>query len=231
MKLGDRKWRLFAQSFGGVLSHRYLAKYPSSIESIHNHAPVHHRSFTDFFALRILKQQEVAKRFFARYATDRLERAFDLATPDLCTRKPENAEAACGRVLVDGLLASIGQGFGRDGAFVNGQWQPTSEVWNGVRKNLLDLIEGRRQEFLTAAEGSLAFFRNPTSLGVTVVWAQDLDYIVGDNSVDCDAAYAKLEKEHGLAKKHFPHSGHAGWLSEPRVWQTLLAARPAAAQP
>jgi pimeloyl-ACP methyl ester carboxylesterase len=197
LKFGKKKWKIFAQSYGGMPSHRFLMQFPKSVLEVHNHAPVQHKTFTDFFALRIWKQQAVVQKFFEKYKTDRLERAYEIASSDemqksLCIPASGEASSICGRVLVDGVLASVGQGYGRDAG--------TTEVWDGLRTNLLHLIEGRTTEFLAAATNSLGFFRNPTSLAVTVLWSQDIDYINGSNSVDCDAAYIKLESEFGLTK-------------------------------
>ena len=184
-----KKWTVFAQSYGGFLAARYLDLYPQFVSSVHVYAPVTHENKTDFFALRILRQQMVAKRFFEHYADLKLERAVEkLRDPEqakrFCIDGTVQGSKLCGQVLLDGLFANIGQGLGRD--------EGTTEVWDSVRDAMLNVINDNVEAFTKQAVGGLSFFRLPSSIMVTAIWAQEMQVIDGSNGSECDAAYVKL---------------------------------------
>lgn len=200
-----KKWKLFAQSYGGFLAARYLHLYPKNISEVHVYGPALHESMTDFFMFRILKQNEMLPKFLEYYknAGVDLQPAFEIFRSAEKSKKyclPATAVTVelCGMVLLDAVTNVIGQGYGRD--------EGTTEIWDGVRNDLLNVIAADNEElseeergkalqaFKTKANGSLGFFRNPSAMMVSTIWSQEMSYINGNNSYDCEAAYKKLEE-------------------------------------
>lgn len=194
----DRKINLFAQSYGGFLALRYLHLYPQNIGQIDLHGPTIYPQMKDFFRDRILRQNQILPSFFEKYKSLKLERALEIIqqpdpTKRLCLPATAVAVEVCGRPLVDGLLAVLGQGPGSEvGA---------TEVYDGVRDSLLLLINDQIPEFLKKAEAGLANFRGLSGLANQVIWSQDTRYFDGSQRSECAAAYADLRESHHLRKE------------------------------
>lgn len=70
--IGDRKWKVFGQSFGGHVVHRYLKMYPQAISSAHAHGFTEGRSDFDFSYSRVVAEDSVLKSYLKRYPDDGL---------------------------------------------------------------------------------------------------------------------------------------------------------------
>jgi pimeloyl-ACP methyl ester carboxylesterase len=182
------QWKIFAQSFGGTVAARYLVEFPQAISSLHIYAPTYFASMAEFFRYRIIKQNEVLKSVLAYGKDPALVKALELAkNPDLCLPKTGNFDRVCGRVLLDGVIAGLGQGPGR---VLGG-----TENWDAGIAAFRMLISGDLQDFISkAATPGLAFFRAPTIQPVLALWEEEFETYRGDVEKSCRVAYARLEK-------------------------------------
>ncbi len=105
---GNRAWRAFGQSYGGLITHRYIEIAPRGLERaiVHGHSVM--SDAADWMAERIRSQRRVAEDFFARYPEDRavLEFARRAIPADRCwTMKRDRV---CGPRVLDSLTVLLG---------------------------------------------------------------------------------------------------------------------------
>ncbi len=104
--IGDRKWKVFGQSFGSHVVHRYLEMHPESILSAHGHGfPEGHSDF-DFSFSRIAAEGTVLKSYLKQNPND--EARFKalksvLADPKKCFLKSASQQI-CGYEISEPLL-------------------------------------------------------------------------------------------------------------------------------
>lgn len=68
--LGGQKWKVFGQSFGGLISKRYLQVAPEGIRSLHVHGFSSTNDETVWLSERIKAQNRLAQEFFVKYPGD-----------------------------------------------------------------------------------------------------------------------------------------------------------------
>ncbi len=68
---GDKKWKVFAQSYGGLIAHRYLAVAPEGVEGLFVHGFAMMSDWSELFKLRLLSQKRIAGEYFKKYPQDR----------------------------------------------------------------------------------------------------------------------------------------------------------------
>ncbi len=197
----NKKWKLFGQSFGGTIIHRYIHDFPEAIHSAHAHAPTVHSSWTEFARRRLAAQQEVYLRFIRHY--DQVtQRSIDfMLSPEgnkICISEKGLAPKLCGKPLLDAILGDIGQGPSMTSAA-----KDDFSNWDSVNKKLSFIVEKNYDAFKAEAEKSLdSFFRNDRSLIAFVSWSQEMA-MHPDLNRNCTEAYSLLRAE-GLEPRAFP---------------------------
>lgn len=161
---------------------------------------------TDFFRMRIVRQNEVLKLFYKEYPRHHLDLALEKIAGPLGAKycwKGLGIPKVCGRALADLIVATIGQGKGRK--------EGSTEVWDSVKTTLLHLAQSdpnnphddRLKKFLDASSTSGAFFYNPSINLVFTLWAQEFPFLDGNPMSDCQAAYREL-RDMGIAVENLP---------------------------
>jgi len=102
------KWKIFGQSYGGYIVHRYLEVAPQSVD----HALAHGSSIMSdpvaWVTWRVRSQHRVLENYLSIYPDDRakLERLRSLVPADLCFES--NSTRVCGAAVLDGLVIFLG---------------------------------------------------------------------------------------------------------------------------
>ncbi len=195
----NKKWKVYANSYGATLITRLLHLFPETVSEVHLHAPTLYDTMADFYYWRTMEQNRVLDLFFAHYLqtesldlraalTNKLEREGHLyclldATPPIC-----------GRALLDVVLQDIGQGPGNS--------TTSYKLWDDIKDFLVNFIEStpepeneKYKTFLAAVAKRFEFYRNPTSLMVQILWMRDIQFPNAGWDVACKQAHARLKAE------------------------------------
>ncbi len=74
--LGTKKWKVFGQSFGAFIVHRYVALFPNSIDAAYAHANAISADPQERLYNRILSQHRVLNVYLGLYPEDRAKLAY-----------------------------------------------------------------------------------------------------------------------------------------------------------
>ena len=102
------KWKIFGQSYGGLIVHRYALEAPQSVQGAFAHGFSLMKDQTQWLTLRIKSQKRVLEIFFQQYPDDRarLTTLRQLIKDDLCFNDGETK--ICGPDVLDGLTMYLG---------------------------------------------------------------------------------------------------------------------------
>ncbi len=105
--LGDKPWKVFGQSYGAWIVHRYAALAPNSIVSAFAHSEVLTNDSISRLTDRIFAQNRVLKEYFKQYPDDqrRLEILHEQLTANVCYPNPAANPRRCGLANIDSLLS------------------------------------------------------------------------------------------------------------------------------
>lgn len=104
----NSKWKIFGQSYGGMIVHRYISMFPNSIISAHVHGYAIMTDQNEWMKLRILSQKRVTEDYFKAHPEDQasLQKIKTLLPNDYCLR--DNDISLCGPVIMDILRHPLG---------------------------------------------------------------------------------------------------------------------------
>ena len=102
------KWKIFGQSYGSMIVHRYVSIYPESIDTAYAHGFAIMTDQVEWIKERILSQKRVVEDYFREYPQDRndLEKIKDLISQDYCFL--DNGISLCGPTIMDILRHPLG---------------------------------------------------------------------------------------------------------------------------
>jgi pimeloyl-ACP methyl ester carboxylesterase len=111
-KLGIAKWKVFGQSYGAFIAHRYMAVAPEGVVSAHAHANTLNSDAFDRMTNRIGAQGRVLGEYLKRFPSDEasLKILSTSLTPSTCiTHESNGAEMkACGYEFTQTLVKMLG---------------------------------------------------------------------------------------------------------------------------
>ncbi len=108
--IGDRQWKIFGQSFGGYVVHRYITMYPQSISKALAHGYALGMSNFDFTYSRILSQYTVLQMYLKKHPEDRarLKKLHEyFSNPSACYSN-RAGEKYCGYEILSPLVGLLG---------------------------------------------------------------------------------------------------------------------------
>jgi pimeloyl-ACP methyl ester carboxylesterase len=107
--LGNQKWRVFGQSYGAYVVHKYAILSPDSISKAYAHANAITPSAVMRHAERIASQDRIIKEYFKIYPEDeaKLKIMNDVLLDKPCV-VDENDKKYCGYVLVTPFTSMLG---------------------------------------------------------------------------------------------------------------------------
>lgn len=192
--IGDKKWKIFGQSFGGHVVHRYLKMYPDSVVKAYAHGYPEGQSDFDFKYARISSQSQILATYLKNYPNDeRRLKAVNrlLADPTKCFVK-KNLVSFCGYEVLEPLVEMLG----------------FRDNWNNLHAWLLYLVPGQDVllesigEYLEKFEGPFSKYHNAANLDINYLLkinvALNFIGIIDTNNSTMDAGkcieiYKKME--------------------------------------
>lgn len=102
------QWKVFGQSYGGLIVHRYSLVAPQSIKGAYAHGFSLMEDQTEWLKMRILSQKRVLSVYFEKYPEDRalLAQARSQVSEDMCFE--EDGTEVCGPKVLDALTMFLG---------------------------------------------------------------------------------------------------------------------------
>ena len=104
----EGRWKIFGQSYGGLIVHRYVMTAPQYVDAALAHGMALMSNPNEWLALRLLSQKRVMEDYFEKYPTDRdlLSDARKLISDDLCFTDGDTS--VCGPSVLDALTILLG---------------------------------------------------------------------------------------------------------------------------
>ena len=123
----NRKWKIFGQSYGALISLRYLENFPESIYSANIHGFTVMKSTKDFLTKRILSQQRVLKDIANKHPNllKNLKEVRELVPNNFCLEN--KAAKICGAPIIDAFSIYMG--------FIDA-WQPMDQILQQLNTTL-----------------------------------------------------------------------------------------------
>ncbi len=108
--LGTRKWKVFGQSHGAQIVHRYMVDAPEGIFSAHAHGNSIGVPVNEYLKMRIVSQNRVLKEYLKRFPED--ENDFQILArhfvPTTCYNDTKFKRQFCGKTITHNLLSFLG---------------------------------------------------------------------------------------------------------------------------
>lgn len=106
--LGNKPWKVFGQSYGAHIAHRYSILRPESVISFHAHGNAITATAEERFEMRIKSQLRVLNYYLESYPTDqnRLKVLFNTFNKDYCLS--QNDFAVCGHEILETFNFEMG---------------------------------------------------------------------------------------------------------------------------
>lgn len=185
---GDRPWRIFGQSYGAWIVHRYVTAAPESVTAAFAHANVITENPIERWALRISSQNRVLKTYLDSYHEDAgiLATLRQLLPASKCFRDGPQSWAVCGFEVLD-LFAS--------------DYIPFRTSWNAMHVRLSKMLkDGALNE-----EGIMSLLRdevysekvdpqNRKNWARRVIDRFDRNHMPAFNRHNCEQMYAVLRQ-------------------------------------
>lgn len=108
--LGQKPWKVFGQSYGAQVVHRYLVQAPEGILSAHAHGNTINANAEERFANRLLSQKRIFDRYFDQYVGDRtrIEEMKKYLSANKCFTDAATGKQACGYGPLASLVSMLG---------------------------------------------------------------------------------------------------------------------------
>jgi hypothetical protein len=113
--LGERKWKVFGQSYGGLIVQRYLETRPSGVSSAYSHGYSQMTDTIQGLVYRLKKQAELSKEKIGQFDDPKMGHEKDSISllekvktfkPTICV--DDNSRRLCGQSLIDSLFIYLG---------------------------------------------------------------------------------------------------------------------------
>lgn len=110
--LGDQPWKVFGQSYGAYIVHRYISLFPQSLKAAYAHANAISDDSLDRFTYRIESQIRMSEEYFKTHPDDKLPyvtlKRFLSANKDYCVETAVYKQKYCGLEIAEYLNYSLG---------------------------------------------------------------------------------------------------------------------------
>ena len=108
--IGQKPWKVYGQSFGAWIAHRYVTLAPSSVTRVFAHANALTNNPIERLSHRIAAQDRVLQVYFRQYPDDR--RRFEILhtqlTSDFCLSNSSQTTRRCGLSVIEPLINRFG---------------------------------------------------------------------------------------------------------------------------
>ncbi len=177
----QKKWKVFGQSYGGFIAHRYLEIAPEGIAVIYAHGNSLMADWRLFYKYRLLSQKRITENYFAKAPKDR-DLIINLKKQIPDTQCFENTSIKiCGAAVIDATVLLLG---------FPSSWADL----HGSLKSLLNsdgvIIQNRLKNFVQNFIFN-AFSYNPVPLALIA----KLELNSNDDSDQCSEAIKQLKAD------------------------------------
>jgi pimeloyl-ACP methyl ester carboxylesterase len=194
--LGSARWKVFGQSYGAFIVHRYVTLFPRSLDKAYAHANAISPDSMTRLEERISSQFRVWGLYLATptFADDeaRLQRLSDLLTANTCVTV--SGDNLCGHELLEGLVNYLGW---------SNRW-PDLHLAIGKLLSPGDPATAKlNQDALTKfAQAEFANTFPESGPAITAIGAFDRN-VVPSNTLNCTEIYRRLQLSLGAGYKAF----------------------------
>lgn len=122
---GEKKWKVFGQSYGAFIVHRYASLFPESLKAAYAHANTINANADERFYSRIFSQYRVLNMYLSNYPEDRekLLKLKNYLQINKCF-ETQFVGKVCGHEIMEAMVYSIG----------------FSNRWNRLHEDLTKLV-------------------------------------------------------------------------------------------
>lgn len=185
-QLRIKKWKVFGQSYGAFLVHRYVVMAPDSVEAAYAHAGV---ITSDPFARvlgRIRAQNRVIETYLGDFPSDRevLTKIDAQLTPDVCFAHVGFSKSICGLEAIEPLLMELG--FVDNWMNMHARFDLLLKDGKLDRRRVGELLN--RTWFVPAEKG-----RDSEIASMVLAWSDR--NVANEDKDTCEKIYAQLRNE------------------------------------
>lgn len=176
---GDKPWKVFGQSYGGLIVHRYVMMFPQSVVAAYSHGFALTSDPQKTFQQRFAYQTRTLQAYFGVFPGDAqiLQRLTDKLGLQTCFTSTANKSAkVCGLSVLSPFNSLIG----------------FRDQWDWIHRSLLSLRGGITQTWIDKV------FFNPSRLGSSasswadqIIWQDDMTESLRDPEA-CGSAYRSV---------------------------------------
>jgi pimeloyl-ACP methyl ester carboxylesterase len=187
--LGDRPWKAFGQSFGGLIINRYVSLFPKSLSSVHTYASSTDDSFVDFYMYRMEAQRSILISHELEFK-DTLKK-IELLKSSLkatdCIQYQEHS--ICGPILADFMVFSLSGFPSSSKKYIDPLFKPDGSAH----------LDNMKIEYWSILD---YFFSNKFYLTQSILRQETTSQgnlmVLSD---DCKKSYAQLEEQFNIQSK------------------------------
>ena len=110
--IGNKPWKVFGQSYGAYIVHRYISLFPKSLSGAYAHANAISDDPLDRFTYRIESQIRMSEEYFKANPEDKdayiTLKKFLTANKDYCVETPIHKQSYCGLEIAEYLNNNLG---------------------------------------------------------------------------------------------------------------------------
>ncbi len=186
--IGDRKWKIFGQSYGAFVVHRYVSLFPESVEAAYAHANTINADPMDRLTKRIFSQHRVLKMYLDVYPDDQAKLKFlkDNLAANKCF-ETQYIGKFCGHDFLGSMVIFLG--------FSN-RWVRLHNILNSIV--LTDTVKGtlvvNDENLKNAIRDYFDQQEAPSGYALSVIGYYDRN-IANSTYDNCKIVYAKLQAQ------------------------------------
>lgn len=194
----DKKWNVYAFSYGAFTAVRYLQEFPNSVEKMSVFGPGLYDSMTDFYFYRMMRQQKIVEGFIEQFPSIPVMAAIEkLRSPEgqlYCVEDPNFDQKICGQPLLDAILVALGNGYANADGQLNGRGEfVKSSIELLVGSDANNPTDSKKVEFEKNAHEGLQWFAEQRAHLIVGLWALDTQSVAWDVK-DCEMAYERMNQ-------------------------------------
>ena len=201
--LGENKpWKVFGQSFGAYIVHRYAAMYPESLVKAYAHAGTIISDPIQRLAMRIFSQHRVLNVYLKKYPKDiPLIHTLNLALSD-STYCVENLDhkLICGHAIIEPLISllAFSQKWARLHDLLNSMVRisPLTNTYSLSKKDLISFVNKyKSREVLNSVSASN---QSPAAWAIAILNAYDRN-VISPEFESCTLAHQMIKKNYQVS--------------------------------
>lgn len=179
--IGESPWKIFGQSYGGMIVHRYVTTSPNSIISATSHGFALTRDLFNTLAARIESQNRIVQTYLSQYPGDAATLSLlDQETqPERCFSPTQGEGQSCGKNILKPFYLTLG--FVDQWPWIH-RWLSEMQTNGGISQAWLDEVVFNPNQARSKTE----------IYADKVIWHTEMNFAL-NNTADCEEVYSMLE--------------------------------------